>query len=56
MENKKYTIQKEYGRYPIGTEVIVRENDGSHILVSIDGTLEYMSKVNFWIITGEVYR
>ena len=48
------TIKKEYGGYPIGTKVIVREQDDTHILVSIDGTLEYMPKMVFWIITGQI--
>ena len=51
---KKYTLAREYNGCPIGTEVIVRENDDTHILVSIDGTLEYMPKIAFWIITGQV--
>lgn len=54
MKNKKYAIKKAYGNYPIGTEVIIRENDDTHVLVSIDGTLEYISKVTFWIITGQI--
>lgn len=49
-----YTIKKKYGRYPIGTNVIVREESDTHILVSIDGTLEFMPKMVFWIITGQI--
>ena len=54
MENKKYAIKKAYGTYSIGTEVIVRENNDTHVLVSIDGTLEYMPKMAFLVITGQV--
>ena len=54
MEIKKYTLAREYNGCPIGTEVIVRESDDTHILVSIDGTLEYIPKTAFWIITGQV--
>lgn len=49
-----YTIKKKYGRYSIGTNVIVREENDTHILVSIDDTLEFMPKMVFWIITGQI--
>lgn len=54
MNNPKYIIKKEYGNYPIGTEVFVKEDNDTHILVFIDGTLEYMNKMVFWIITDQV--
>lgn len=47
-------LAKEYNGSPIGTKVIVHEQDDTHISVSIDGNLVYIPKLVFWIITGMV--
>lgn len=54
MNNQKYTLKRKYRDYPIETEIIVRERNNDHILIAIDGMLEYMPIMDFWIITGQI--